>query len=207
MFDVFQSNFVRDLQKNEPLEESVTILNIPMLAEFFIKFGGASFNRGLYRTIHPSQLTEWQNRIHFAFPEFEGRVVCFGFDWLGRAFALDSARHEGGHAGVTMFEPGTGEALDIPSNLRSFHDNELIEFGEAALAISFYDRWLKISGAHPKYDQCVGYKTPLFLGGADEVENIEMSDIDVYWHLMGQLICKTRGLPEGTRVNVTAAQE
>jgi hypothetical protein len=100
-----------------------------------------------------------------------------------------------------MFEPGTGEALAIPSNIQTFHDSELMEFGEAALAISFYQKWMAASGGQaPAYTQCVGYKTPLFLGGTDEVKNLELSDLDVYWHLMGQLIVKTRSLPPGTPV-------
>jgi hypothetical protein len=40
-------------------------------------------------------------------------------------------------------------------------------------------------GGEPNYDQCVGYKKPLFLAGVDDVENIELSDLDVYRHLMG----------------------
>jgi len=34
---------------------------------------------------------------------------------------------------------------------------------------------------------------PLFLGGADELGNLEMFDVDVYWHLMAKLISKVRG--------------
>jgi type VI secretion system (T6SS) immunity protein Tdi1 len=99
-----------------------------------------------------------------------------------------------------MFEPGTGEALEIPSNIQTFHDGELIECADAALAIDFHQRWLANGGAEPAYAQCVGYRKPLFLGGTDELENLELSDLDVYWHLMGQLIAKTKGLPLGTPV-------
>ncbi|WP_249150602.1 T6SS immunity protein Tdi1 domain-containing protein [Bradyrhizobium sp. JYMT SZCCT0180] len=104
-----------------------------------------------------------------------------------------------------MFEPGTGEALEIASSLQTFHDDELIEFGDAALAIDFHQRWLASGGTEPDYAQCVGYRKPLFLGGADEIENLELSDLDVYWHLMGQLIVKTKSVPQGApvRINIT----
>jgi len=92
-----------------------------------------------------------------------------------------------------MFEPGTGEALAIPCNLETFHDEELVEYGDAALASEFQERWLANDGAAPQYGQCIGYKKPLFLGGADELGNLEMFDVDVYWHLMAQLISKVRG--------------
>jgi hypothetical protein len=118
-------------------------------------------------------------------------------------FALDNKRMEDDQASVLMFEIGTGQVLEIPSNLESFHERGLMEFGEAALAISFHEKWLNTGGAAPHYDQCIGYKMPLFLGGKDEVENLETSDIDVYWHLIGQLVRKAKGLPEGTPVHVS----
>jgi Domain of unknown function (DUF1851) len=208
MVEVFQSTFRRDPWAREGECKSYSAPSLPGLRQLFDQFGGASFRGGLYRIVHPADLMTWQDRIHFAYPEFEGRIFCFGFDWLGRVFALDIKRTENGQAGVVMFEPGTGEALEIPSNLQSFHEAELIEFGEAALAISFHAKWLAAGGAMPRYDQCIGYRMPLFFGGADEVENLEASDIDVYWHLTGQLILQTKGLPKGTtvRVNIDSAE-
>lgn len=203
MFDIFQGNFPRDPWARDGDERPYAVPSLPGLVQLFDQFGGVSFRGGLYRIIHPADLSDWQDRIHLAYPEFEGRIVCFGFDWLGRVFALDIKRTEGGQAGVIMFEPGTGEALDIASNLRSFHGAELLEYGEAALAISFHEKWLAVGGAMPRYDQCIGYRMPVFLNGADEVENLEVSDIDVYWHLTGQLILQTKGLPQGTKVRIS----
>lgn len=202
MFESFQRNFRRDPQSERAQGVEILRPDIPELREFFTQFGGASFQDGLYRVIHPAELDEWQERVGLAFPEFEGTLTCFGFDWLGTTFAIDSGRLEDGRNGVVMFEPGTGEALEIPANLVSFHDSGLLEFGEAALAISFYKKWRTSGGLVPNYDQCIGYKKPLFLGGSDEVENLEVSNLDVYWHIVGQLIRKTKGLPEGTPVRV-----
>ncbi len=94
-----------------------------------------------------------------------------------------------------MFEPGTGEALEIPANIKTFHDVELKENPDAALASSVYAEWRETGGGEPAYDQCVGYKIPLFLNGKDEFENLELSDLEVYWHIMGQLVAKAKGLP------------
>jgi len=52
----------------------------------------------------------------------------------------------------------------------------------------------------PNYTQCLGNRKPLFLGGTDELWNMELSDLDVYWHVVGQLVRKTRGLPLGTPI-------
>jgi hypothetical protein len=200
MFEAFQRSFPRDPWGRPEGGVAASIPAVPGLSEFFGAFGGASFRGGLYRAIHPADLDEWKERICVGFPEFEGRITCFGYDWLGSTFALDSKRLEDGQPGVVMFEPGTGEALKIRSNIQTFHDVGLMEFGEAALAIIFYDKWVAAGGAKPTYRQCVGYRKPLFLGGRDEIDNLEVSDLDVYWHIVGQLIRKTKGLPEGTPV-------
>jgi hypothetical protein len=166
----------------------------PEIVEFLDHFGGRSFRRGLYRVMRPAEGDIWKARILYAYPEFHARISCFGFDWMGNAFATDSNRLVEEQPGVVMFEPGTGKALDIPSNLESFHEVALNKHGEAVLAISFNETWTEAGGAQPDYSHCIGYKKPLFLGGKDTVDNLEMSDIDVYWHLLGQLIRKTRGL-------------
>lgn len=172
-------------------------------AKLFVEFGGSSFNGGLYRVVQVSSLDTWADRVGYAFPEFKGRITCFGYDWLGRAFAIDERRLEGGKPGVVMFEPGTGQALKIPANIETFHDDELVNFGEAALALEFFQRWQKFARTKLKYDQCAGYKKPLFLGGGDDVGNLQISDIDVYWHISGQFILKAKGLPIGTPIRIS----
>ena len=202
MFDEFQNNFPCDHRKMVVDSTKVAVPNIVGLPELLNSLGGASFAGGLYRIIHPNDLEVWWLRVTHAFPQFEKRIVCFGYDWLGTVFALDSERREDGQPGVMMFEPGTGQALEMPSNILTFHNKELRGFGEAALAISFYQKWLANGGHRPSIAQCVGYRKPLFLGGKDIVENLELSDIDVYWHLIGQLIRKSRELPEGTPIRI-----
>ena len=99
-----------------------------------------------------------------------------------------------------MLEPGTGEVLEIPVSVADFHATELVEQAEAAAAVSFYRLWLSSGGKEPRYDQCVGYKRPLYLGGIDDLSNLEMCDFDVYWSLAAQLLEAVRELPAGTNV-------
>jgi hypothetical protein len=136
-----------------------------------------------------------------AFPDFAGRVCPFSFDWLGRQFALDAKRSEGGEALILMMEPGTGQALEIPLSFSLFHE-QLHELREPALADSFFRRWVESRpDSVPLLPQtCVGYQVPLFLGGRDEIDNLELVDIDVYWSICGQLRLGTRKLPEGTTI-------
>lgn len=203
MFEVFQKSFSRDAALSIANAGNVAHFEMADCHDLLDRFGGDSFENGRYRVIRASDVAEWNARIAVTFPEFGERVTCFGFDWLGRVFAADPKRSEGGQPGVVMFEPGTGEALEIPCNIGSFHDEELIEYGDAALARDFHKRWIANGGSAPQYGQCVGYKKPLFLGGVDELDNLEMSDIDVYWHLLGQLILKAKGLPPGTPIRIS----
>ena len=118
-------------------------------------------------------------------------------------FALDKARLDGDENLVLILEPGTGEALAVPVSVRSFHDTELVEFAEAALTLSFYRAWRESSGDTDPLDEqtCVGYATPLFLGGMDDVTNLRRSDMAVYWHLMGELRAATLPLASGTDIS------
>lgn len=158
-------------------------------AEFADEFAGASFGGGLYR-VHDDQTGPLAHSlVAGAFPELAQRVCPFGYDWLGRQFAVDSGRVEGGQPQVLMLEPGTGEALEIPAAFAAFHDEELVKHSDAALASEFFRAWSEVNpDALPLLrSQCVGYKVPLFLGGNDTVENLEVSDNDVYWTICGGL--------------------
>jgi len=181
-------------------QDTASAPDIGTLRLFMGKFGGQSFRNGLYRVIESHSINQWLDRVSLAFPEYRTRVTCFGYDWLGRVFALDSARSEQGQPGVILLEPGTGASLVIPANLETFHDEELQTHGEAALAISFYNKWLQSGGAAPRHHQCIGYNVPLFLGGVDDIDNLSLTEIEVYWHVSAQLIQQTRGLPPGTRI-------
>jgi len=166
------------------------------------RFAGCSFESGLYRLHDATSGPRALARIADAFPEFGARACPFGYDWLGRQFAIDSGRQQAGQPLVLLLEPGTGEALEIPLTFDAFHDEELVEYGEAALASAFFAEWsqehsadLPLSG-----ENCVGYRVPLFLGGRDVVENLEVIDLDVYWTTCRQLRRGTLQLPEGTSI-------
>ena len=43
-------------------------------------------------------------------------------------------------------------------------------------------------------------RIPLFLGGEDSLENMEVSDMEVYWDMTDQLWEAVKDLPEGTKI-------
>jgi hypothetical protein len=172
----------------------------PGIVDFLSQFSGASFNRGLYRIISSSEIPRWTTDVAAAFPSFKGRILCFSYDWLGRHFAIDFARKDRGKCQILMLEPGSGEALEIPATFQDFHDIELVQHPNEALAVDAHSAWLDAGGAIPRPSECVGYKKPLFLGGKDAIDNFELIDMDVYWSICAQLLQQVRELPEGTKI-------
>jgi hypothetical protein len=186
---------------------TATEMSEPYLGPLLAKWGGTSFSGGIYRLVRPEVIPDWVRIAEGAFPTFRDRLVPFGIDWLGRLFVLDLGRTVDGSPAVTLLEPGTGEALEIPCTAESFHESELIEYREECLAASFFEAWLKADGARPGLTECVAYRRPLFLGGSDTVENLELADIHVYWGIAEQLIRKVRGLPPGTVIDSVSVRE
>lgn len=161
---------------------------------------GCSFNDGIYRLHSLDTATSGQAAAVAAFPSLDGRGAVFAYDWLGRQFALDFARLSEDQPMVLMLEPGTGEALEIPATFVEFHDTELTDFAQSALASEFFAAW---SAAHPEnvplgHSDCIGYLVPLFLGGEDAIENLEVVEFDVYWSVLSQILQQTRDHPDGS---------
>jgi Domain of unknown function (DUF1851) len=166
--------------------------------ELLAAHGGSTFDDGLYRLHEPTTSLRADQIVAEAHPELGNRVRCFGYDWLGRQFAIDLNAPEA--ASVRMIEPGTGEVLVLPASFVTFHDSLLMDYRDAALASAFFESW--VAGhrdALPlKADRCVGYRVPLFLGGDDNLGNLEETDLWLYWDISAQLIAQTRNLPAGT---------
>lgn len=170
-------------------------------------YAGCSFGGGIYRLYGSEEIETWTAAVEKSFPEFRGRVRCFGRDWLCNQFCLDRQRMEKGEALVLLFELGTGQVLKIPNTFETFHSDLLIEDAGAALAENFFGRWRATDSRPLAANECVGYEIPLFLGGKDELENLQRLDSAVYWGLTAQLLQRTRQLPVGTKVRGVSGKE
>ena len=160
--------------------------------------GGRTFGGGLYRIHTADSGAQRLKDIDSAFPEAPAHTAPYGYDWLGRQFCTTE---DDENATSLMFEPGTGEVLEIPVPFALIHDEELVDYSNEALASEFYASYLASGGVAPERGPCVGYRTPLFLGGEDDLPNLELIDTDVYWHLTGQLILRAKGIAPGTRID------
>lgn len=191
MFNKFCSAFdveYKDLNSDLNVSYQSILKQSLGAVEFMTKFQGETFKNDLYRVHNLNEIVKWNDIVTEAFPYFKNKIFCFSYDWLGRQFALDFTRVFEGEPMILMFEPGTGDALEIPSTFLSFHEEELNEFQDAALAVEFFNEWKKENTQPLDHNKCVGYKVPLFLGGEDEITNLDISDMEVYWGIIGQLM-------------------
>jgi hypothetical protein len=172
----------------------------PMLLEIITALGGKTFCHGLYRVLRSDQVLEATEAMEGVFPEFTRRIVPFGYDWLGRHFAVDLGRIKRGVPQVLMLEVGAGEAMQISTSIVDFHNVELVEHADEALSVPFWNRWRNANPKPLPYSECVGYKVPLFLGGVDDLSNLEIIDLNVYVHICGQLRNKVLSLADGQTI-------
>lgn len=145
-------------------------------------FQGQTFGDGVYRVHRLEEVDEWTSRIIQAFPSFKDQVIVFGYDWMGRQFAIDKTNKNE----IIIFDTGFGEALAIPFTFEMFHEKEIPENSDECLLNAYFKEWNKNKQESLKFEECVGYKVPLFLGGEDDIENLEVIDMDVYWHIQSQ---------------------
>jgi hypothetical protein len=168
----------------------------------------SSFEGGLIRFLLPGQsslpsLSSWNSAAGWAshWSRYKKRLIVFAYDWLGRQIAFDHKRTISDELLIAILEPGTGELLEVPTTFKEFMAEELVEYHEAALASSFYQKWRARGGSIPEPGQCIGYKIPLFLGGPDTLNNLELIDMEVYVTICGALFEQTLSLRPGQKIS------
>ncbi|WP_051388947.1 T6SS immunity protein Tdi1 domain-containing protein [Arthrobacter sp. 35W] len=106
-----------------------------------------------------------------------------------------------------MLNPGTGEVTLFRVSFSDFHDLGLPDNADLCLDLPRFSEWISAAGTGPAFRECVGFKILLFQGGEDSVANLELSDLEVYWPLMGQLRMATKDLHVGTPISGVSIQE
>jgi hypothetical protein len=167
------------------------------LFELLDSQGGKSFANGLYRVHGFSSSIRWSLIIGQYFSKYESKLFPFGFDWMGRQFCMSTVR-----SGVLfMLDPATGEDFELEQDIDRLHDDDFVDDTDDMLAIELFKKVMKYHNLKEiGYNECLGYKVPLFLGGKDSIENYELSDIEVYWGIVSQLFKKVQDLPDGTNI-------
>jgi hypothetical protein len=177
----------------------------PVFREFFDEFGGATLGGGFYRfhTAVTSQVSD--AACAGLISGFAGRMRCFAVDWLGREIAADV--RPGRRQKVIIVDPGGGEHLTTPCDLDDWHD-AVADPELDPLAWPFYAAWREVNPAFGElgFDQAIGYRVPLFLGGEDQVTNLEATPRELYFDICTQLRLGTLDLAPGTTIEQIRVQ-
>jgi len=200
MFEDFLANYAVTSSVDNTHSYGGTAKLENALVETIKALGGKSFNNGIYRVCNFEKVEALTSLGEEYFPKLKGKIQVFGYDWLGRLFALDQTSGNRLDSEIVLIEPGAGDALEIPVNIVNFHNSILVGNAEEALAKSFFSEWSSVSQIKPGLSECIGYKLPLFLGGKDETINLEIADLEVYISICSQLWNKTRTLKPGQTI-------
>lgn len=157
---------------------------------------GHSFNQGLIR-FHDSETGPmYRDAVFSAFPELkrmDRKADVLAFDWQGCQYLTASLRGERelmvlkADIGFGQLEPlapisALAAILKAPDTARYFYGDR-------------FDEWRALVGRPESqlgFTDCIDFQTPIFLGGADEAENMALTDMDVAWTIGGQLLAQAR---------------
>lgn len=173
-------NFLSYFDVNETVKSTGKLY-----ADFVSQLGGRRFGNGIFNTFTAEEVVKWTEIVSGAYPKLRNMFKLFGYTWMGDCYAIDLRKGNAGN--VLLFEIGTGYILKIPCTFEEFLEQEISADPEAILAKSFFDEWMLTSKKAIQPGNCVGYKVPLFLGGQEELHNLEEGDMEVYWTVVGQV--------------------
>lgn len=197
-FSRFDSTYesVKDSTENSFPKDGFTATaptsDIPLLkassefSDFLNSYGGRSYGSGLYRIHTFNSALYWTSAIEGFHPEFMGKILCFGYDWEGNMFVQ---RLDENQSVVMIFEIATGDYFELEQTIRGFHEEDLIDYVEETLhKEKFLEVMAELKIDKLTFNQCIGHKVSLLLGGEDVIANMEVTDFDVHWSLQQQIM-------------------
>jgi hypothetical protein len=170
------------------------------------ELGGKTFNAGVYRVYRWADIEIATKRVCSMFPALTGSIFVFAADWLGQQFAINAKQIVNGVPTVVFYNFGIPDCSYTDTDIYTFHTHEMVDCPNDAVAEGYFKSWQEFAPAPISPGQCVGYKIPLFLGGKDVLENLNLSDMDVYLSVCRDLYYAVRNLPEGTPVDDVVAR-
>jgi hypothetical protein len=126
----------------------------------------------------------------------------FGYDWLGRLHAVDRDGAWSDRGQIVRFSPASGE-IEEAADARSLDEylfEELPRNSRDWLSADYFEDWQAEVRRPLATTECASYRTPLLLGGEDDVPNLELELLNVHLATCGQIYQQIVGLPEGAHV-------
>ena len=140
---------------------------------------GKVFDNGLYKVLDKKSSIDALVRLQKLgiSSAINLNPVIFGLDWLGRYYAYDV----NDSSYTTLFDIVEAATWKAEGTVDFFHNTILTENNRDLLDYTLFLEWHKKSPTPIFFDKCVSLKLPFFFGGEYEVNNMELSDIDVVW--------------------------
>lgn len=143
-------------------------------------FAGEIINKGFFRVLENVEIDKWKEKISKAYPRYSDKIEPFACDWLGRFYCIDITSEE---ETVIFFNIGKNEANEIPMKLQEFLEEEIPSCFDEILDKEKFDIWLDNGDSIINKDDCIGYITPIFMGGEHEFANLDLVKIEEYWDI------------------------
>lgn len=171
-----------------------------LLGDFFVKnnLSGTTFNNGLLRFHNAKSGALAQQNLHEFFGDQAEILTPFAFDWRGRHFCRSQ---KDGQDLAIRTDSAFAEASPLISYEETldylFNSPEAPGFLEQDMMEKAFQRF-DMFGI--QFNACIGLKIAAFLGGEEELDNLDPSDMDVYWTINGQIYNQVKDLPPGTPI-------
>ena len=166
---------------------------------------------GLLRFLLPQtdpSLTVWNARQgwHSEWPSIEP-AVAFASDWMGRLFLLlPKSRRSDGEPSAGILTTGTGELIVLEDSFATLLGEFLPSQWADALDLTRAQQWQAAGNALPGFGECVAPKTPLILGGSEEISELETTSLVLAVSFGGQIWEQVKDLPEGASITGVSLQ-
>lgn len=197
MFDRFTAAYPLDEGVASPPANIEPLRQVPGLAELVTTAAGLSFGDGILRVLTDDEARRAQGLVNLMWPEWAPRIRPFAQDWNGRLWVLDLRRG----AMLMLLDPGAGSVDSLDGTIPDLLDEYVLEDPDTFLSQDLFTAWRATHPERLPAGRYAGYRSPLFLGGARDVDNLEVIDDEVYWSVHGQLWAKVKDLPDGTSIS------
>jgi hypothetical protein len=183
-----------DNEKVEKMEFYTKYNNSESLYNIISQYGGCILNNGLLKIHTFEYVDKWTALLSEYFREeinpFD--MICFASNWQGCMYCIDKK-----DSTITYFDPATCEFFSADSSLQFFFD-EILVSGEYDIIFEdyFYEAFEYLNLKNLEYENSLGHKIYLHLGGEDDVSNLEIVDTDVLWDLQIQVAASISEIDE-----------
>lgn len=178
MFTNFKKYF--NLETNNCYNDAISTLE-----NFRNEFSGLVLYDGILKILNRRDVHKWRSNINLAFPRFANKFEPFAFDWLGSFYCVKLTQST--KPAIFIFNILQNRCLLVPCDLITFLEKEIPQNSTMALQSHKFNQW-KLSNQPLKYNECVGYTVPVFLGGVEILDSSKVFDLDEYWQIFTDLL-------------------